>query len=110
MANAAAAALLQLSHHGRAWDLVRLHYGSCGVPSLARHALHHSMGLVANPAQLSAPLHCQHGGLDDGGDRPTAVADLWADAHLPRLLGACIRREQPLHLAWVSRHVLDTRG
>ena len=76
----AAAALLRLPHHGGAGDVVRAADGGVGVPAVARAALRRAMGIVGAAAQLSPALHCQYGGLDDGGAGAATVAHLWADA------------------------------
>src|ERR1043166_8560871 len=37
------------------------------------------MDVVGADAMRAAAVHCEYGGMDDGGDRAAAVADIWID-------------------------------
>src|ERR1019366_3538599 len=64
------------------------------------------MAVMADSAQLSAALHCKHGGMDDRGDRPAALACVRPYSDFRGLLTAYRSRHQSLQSYWISRHVL----
>src|SRR5450756_359829 len=105
MAVDAAFAVLQLPHHGGTGNVLCGPDGDCGLPVMARKAVHDAMDPVAYPAQLSASLHCKHCGLDDGGDWPSAVAGVWADPNLGGRFLAHRRGDKPVYAAGFSGHV-----
>ena len=99
------AALLQLPHHGGTGDDVHRDHGGGGVPAVARKAVRRALDAVDPAACAAVPLHREHRGMDDGGDRTPALAGVRADAHRGRLLEDGLRGQRHVHAAGVHGHV-----
>ena len=99
------AALLQLSHHGRAGDALHRRNDCGGVEALPRRALPVPPAAVGAHAGRPLPLHRQHRRLDDRRGGPPALADLRPDAHRRRRFAARLRRQHAVHPARLHRHV-----
>src|ERR1700745_1961231 len=81
MAGPDTVALLQLSRDGRTRDDLHRGDGSGFAAIVARKTVRLSLDAVDVDGLRTAPLHCEHCGMDDRGTRATAVADLWINAH-----------------------------
>src|SRR5438128_11524507 len=74
-------AVLQLSRDGGTRDDIYRGDGPSGNLAMARKAVRDEVDAVATDDFDSHAVHREHGGMDDGGARPAAVADLWIDAN-----------------------------
>src|SRR6185437_14625250 len=101
VAHDAAVALLRIPHHGGAGDMVRAADGGVRLSAVAWEIVWSAMGAVGAAIELSAAVYRQHGGMDDGGDWASAVADLRADAHERRLFEHGVGRKRSIHADWL---------
>ena len=72
---------------------------------LARRALPLPAGAVDAHADGAVPLHRQHGRMDHRRSGTPAVADLRNHAHAGGFLPARLRRQRPVHAAWLHGDV-----
>src|SRR5436190_15616006 len=105
MAGTAAVAVLQLPHHGRPGDVFRAADGSGGLSSVAGKVVSDTLGALAAHAEFSAPLHREHRGMDDSGNRPAAVGRLWPNPHVGGLLQVRLGWKWTVHSARLHGNV-----
>ena len=96
--------LLFYSYHIMAGlgHLLRRSDGLGRTAVVARQALCVTLDSMADSAELSAALHRQHRRLDVRGDRPSALAGVWPDPHLRRLLARTLARAPASLPCWDS--------
>src|ERR1043166_10235876 len=99
MAGQYSAALLQLSHYGRAWHDLHRPHARRSIFTLAREAGAVALDAMALDAQFSISLHRQHRRLDDSGIGAATLAGLWVDAHGSRSFDARFGGQRVVHAA-----------
>src|SRR4029077_13895291 len=105
MARPDCAGLLQLSRDGGAGDDLYRGDGGRRLFVFPRNVVYVEMDAVDSDDQRALAVHREHGGMDDGGAGETAMADLWADAHVARNFAACGSRECVVHADWIHGNV-----
>src|SRR3954471_22567371 len=93
MAVSPAIAVLQLSHHGRAWNLLRRTHAACCCVLVARPPVQNPLAFVADHAQLSSSLYSQYRWMDDSRNWPAALGGLRSDPRLGRVFKVCFSWE-----------------
>src|SRR3569833_122956 len=112
-------ALLLVSHHGRARDVLRGADDRGGVSVMAQEALYLAVDFVAVADQFSVPIYREYCGMDDSRDWQATMVDLWTDADERGLLACSFVGKRFVYAdrvygivcaAWASFHGAGVQG
>src|SRR5262252_8632378 len=98
MARQYSAALLLVPHHGRSRNHLYCRITSRRHPFVEETSFSDTVGVVGADGDGPVSVYCEHGWLDDGGNRETTVDRIRLNAHCARLFAHCVGRQRTLHV------------